>query len=197
MDSTRQELLKKLLEHGEQHDAKEPDRMLRYRNITHGTGNFLAVLMFATDAKRVLEIGTSNGYSTIWLADAASQIGGHVTTIEADEGRAGEAAANFDRARVSDHVTLKRGQAVDIVATLEPASFDFIFLDAERTEYVDLWSNLSELLKPLRGVLVVDNAISHEHELVDFVGILDADPRIETSLVPVGKGELIAVYPER
>ncbi len=197
MDSTRQELLGKLLEHGTQHDAQEPDRLLRYRNITRDTGSFLTLLMFATDAKRVLEIGTSNGYSTIWLADAAAQIGGHVTTIEADEGRSAEAAANFESARVSDHVTLKHGRAADIVATLEPASFDFIFLDAERSEYVDLWPNLSGLLKPLRGLLVVDNAISHKHELVDFVDLLEADPRIETSLVPVGKGELVAVYPER
>ena len=197
MNPLREKLLNELLRQGEGHDANEPNRLLRYRNITHDTGRFLAVLMLATDARRVLEIGTSNGYSTIWLADAAEQMGGHVTTIEADDGRAAEADTNLARAGVTGHVTLRRGQAADILSTMEPASFDFVFLDAERTEYLDLWPSLSRLLAPSRGLLVVDNAISHESELTDFVAVLDADPRIETSLVPVGKGELVAVLLDR
>jgi predicted O-methyltransferase YrrM len=94
-------------------DATETPWPRRLLNITHDTDEFLAGLVRATDAKRVLEIGTSNGYSTLWLDAAARAIGGAVTTIEKAEYKVGLAKANFARSGLERCVTLIHDQTVD------------------------------------------------------------------------------------
>src|SRR5437762_10776533 len=91
------ELLAELEDFGRKNDATITDRPRRMLNITRDTGEFLSVLVLAMDARRVLEIGTSNGYSTLWLADAARRIGGAVTTVEMSEFKIGMAKQNFVR----------------------------------------------------------------------------------------------------
>jgi predicted O-methyltransferase YrrM len=83
---------------GKANDASKTERVRRMLNITRDTGEFLAVLVRATLARRVLEIGTSNGYSTLWLASAARAINGSVTTVEFAEHKIGLAVTNFTRA---------------------------------------------------------------------------------------------------
>src|SRR5262245_10777059 len=90
-------VLVELEEFGKANDASIAERPRRMRNITRDTGEFLSVLVRATLARRVLEIGTSNGYSTLWLASAARSIGGSVITVELDEYKIGLASANFAR----------------------------------------------------------------------------------------------------
>ena len=192
MNDERMALLRSLEEYGERHDRAEANRAKRYRNITRDTGEFLALLVCALPACRILEIGTSNGYSTIWLADAVAQTSGAVVTVECDSGRAEEALANFERAQLENVVELKRGNALKIVPLLHGV-FDLVFLDAERSEYLSLWPALAPRIKPERGLLVVDNAVSHQHELAEFVALLEKTPRFITSLVPVGKGEYLAL----
>jgi predicted O-methyltransferase YrrM len=68
--------------------------------------------------------------------------------------------------------------------------FDFIFLDADRSQYTFWWPELQEILRP-GGLMVVDNAISHLEELVNFTSLVKVNPNFETTLVPVGKGELL------
>ena len=82
---------------GKTNDSSTPERARKMLNITRDTGEFLAVLIRATLARRVLEIGTSNGYSTLWLASAARAIGGSVTTVEFSDYKVGLASKNFDR----------------------------------------------------------------------------------------------------
>ena len=82
---------------GKTNDSSTPERARKMLNITRDTGEFLAVLIRATLARRVLEIGTSNGYSTLWLASAARAIGGSVTTVEFSDYKIGLASKNFDR----------------------------------------------------------------------------------------------------
>src|SRR5947208_10857672 len=84
MNEERSRLLEALYDEGRRHDEKEPDRLKRRRNVDPGAAAFLVTLIRAIPAPRVLEIGTSNGYSTIWLADACAAIGGHVTTVDAE-----------------------------------------------------------------------------------------------------------------
>src|ERR671922_2249228 len=97
MADSLQVLLSELERFGEANDNATAERPRRMLNITRDTGEFLAVLVQATAARRVLEIGTSNGYSTLWLASAARAIGGKVTTIEVAEYKVGLARANFAR----------------------------------------------------------------------------------------------------
>ena len=161
-------------------------------NITRGTGEFLSVLIRAMRATSILEIGTSNGYSTLWLAEAARAVHGAVTTIESSEGKARLAAATFARAGLASFITLIQDDAGASLQRREAGSYDMIFLDAERTDYVGWWQDLRRLLRP-GGLLVVDNATSHVEEMAPFVALVTADATFTTSLVPVGKGEFLAV----
>ena len=104
-------VLVELEQFGKANDASTIERTRRMLNITRDTGEFLAVLVRATVARRVLEIGTSNGYSTLWLASAARAIGGSVTTVELAEYKIGLAAANFARAGLARYISIVHDDA--------------------------------------------------------------------------------------
>ena len=184
-------LLKELETHGVSHDAAPANRARRLLNITHDTGEFLAVLVRAMGARRVLEIGTSNGYSTLWLADAAQGINGSVTTVELSAEKVALARENFARASLQDRIVQVEGQAADFLASSADESFDLIFLDSERSAYLGWLPQIERLLRP-GGLVVVDNATSHAQELAPFMQALRCAPGWSTSLVPVGKGEFLA-----
>jgi predicted O-methyltransferase YrrM len=187
------ETLKAELERfGAANDAATNERPRRMLNITRDTGEFLAVLVRATAARRVLEVGTSNGYSTLWLADTAREIGGSVTTVEFAEDKIGLAAANFARSRLSAFIKLVHDDAGRLLQRSDPSSYDLIFLDSERPEYPGWWPHLRRILRP-GGLLIVDNATSHTEQMAPFVALVTADPEFATCLVPVGKGEFLAV----
>jgi predicted O-methyltransferase YrrM len=186
-----QQLLSELEQFGEANDSTITDRPRRMLNITRATGKFLSVLVRATNAKRVLEIGTSNGYSTLWLADAACAIGGRVTTVELSEFKLRLAARNFARSGISPVITQSHGDAGQILAAATDASFDLIFLDSERPEYPGWWPDIRRVLRR-GGLLVVDNATSHPGQMAPFVALVKADPDFTTCLVPVGNGEFLA-----
>ena len=177
---------------GAANDAATNERSHRMLNVTRDTGEFLEVLVRATAARRVLEIGASNGYSTLWLADAARANCGSVTTVEIAEDKVTLAAANFARSGLSPFIQLVHDDAGRLLRRSEAAAYDLIFLDSERPEYPRWWPDLRRALRP-GGVLIVDNATSHAEEMAPFVGLVRADPEFATCLVPVGKGEFLAV----
>jgi predicted O-methyltransferase YrrM len=191
-DDSLESLKAELERFGEANDAATDERPRRMLNITRDTGEFLAVLVRATDARRVLEIGTSNGYSTLWLAQAVRAMGGSVTTIEFDLYKVGLATVNFDRAGLSPFIKLVQDDAGEFLKRSVQSAYDLIFLDAERTEYPGWWPHLRRLLCP-RGLLIVDNATSHADEMAPFVALVAADAGFAACLVPVGKGEFLAV----
>jgi len=184
-------LLKELETLGVNHDAAPANRARRLLNITHDTGEFLAVLVRAMGARRVLEIGTSNGYSTLWLADAAQGINGSVTTVELSADKVAMARENFARASLQDRIVQVEGQAADFLASSADESFDLIFLDSERSAYLGWLPQIERILRP-GGLIVVDNATSHAQELAPFMQALRCASGWSTSLVPVGKGEFLA-----
>ena len=177
---------------GKANDAATNERSRRMLNITRDTGEFLAVLVRATAARRMLEVGTSNGYSTLWLAEAGRDIGGSVTTVELAEDKIGLAAANFARSGLSAFIELVHDDAGRLLQRSDPNAYDLIFLDSERPEYPGWWPHLRRILRP-GGLLVVDNATSHAEQMAPFVARVKADPEFATCLVPVGKGEFLAV----
>jgi predicted O-methyltransferase YrrM len=192
MDSKLQTLLGELAAFGDAHDSDAANRATRMLNITPDTGEFLAVLVKATQARRILEIGTSNGYSTLWLADAAASLDGAVTTIEMSPAKIAMAHENFERAGLAARIAQREGDAGAILPELGDGAFDLVFLDSKRSAYLDWWPDIKRILRA-GGLLVVDNATSHAGEMADFTGALRRDAGFTTSLVPVGKGEFLAV----
>ena len=185
-------LLAELEQFGKDNDGSTVERPRKMLNITRDTGEFLAVLVRATLARRVLEIGTSNGYSTLWLASAARAIGGSVTTVEKSQYKIGLATTNFARSGLASYISQVHDEAGRLLERAADSAFDMIFLDSERPEYPGWWPNLRRVLRP-GGLLVVDNATSHPVEIAPFIALVKADADFVTSLVPVGNGEFLAV----
>jgi predicted O-methyltransferase YrrM len=168
---------------GVHHDSAQPDRVLRRRNLEPDTAALLAMLVRVAGAQRVVEIGTSNGYSTIWLAVAASDVGGRVVSVDTQEWPG--VRSNLSRAGVSVDLVVSDGGAH--LASLPSGSVDLLFLDAERTEYPSWWPHPVRVLRP-GGVLAIDNVLSHPDEVAPFLALLAADSRCHSRTVPVGKG---------
>ena len=185
-------ILDELHRDGREHDAGKADRLDRLRNLEPDTARVLSLLVRALRPSHVLELGTSNGYSTLWLADAAREINGSVVTAESAEFKIGLASANFARAGLSPYVTLVHGDAVRLLEHTEPSAYDLIFLDSDRAEYPGWWPHVRRALRP-GGLLVADNATSHIEEMAPLIALVTADPDFTTCLVPVGNGEFLAV----
>jgi len=200
MDNGLEALMAELEQFGKDNDGSIAERPRKMLNITRDTGEFLAVLVRATFARRVLEIGTSNGYSTLWLASAARAIRGSVTTVEKSPYKIDLSAANFARSGLASFISQVHDDAGRRLERSAESAFDLIFLDSERPEYPGWWPNLRRVLRPARslaggpgGLLVVDNATSHPVEIAPFMALVKADAEFVTSLVPVGNGEFLAV----
>ena len=170
-------------------DRADTARAQRMLNITRDTGEFLAVLVRATRARDILEIGTSNGYSTLWLADAVGA-DGEITTVELQAAKHAMALENFTRAGLRDRIDALNADAGEVLRVAGDAAYDLVFLDSDRTRYAGWWPEIRRVLRP-RGLLVVDNAVSHAHEMAAFVQAVK-DDGFTCSLVPVGKGEFLA-----
>ena len=179
--------LDELAELGRRHDAEEPEHSKRFLNIAPETGRLLAILVRAIRAGRILEIGTSNGYSTIWLAWAAESTDGHVTTIERSANKIAMARTNLERAGVASRVTVREGVALDVLSGLR-GPYDLIFLDADRPNYLAYLGRAIPLLRP-GGLLVTDNVVSHANELREFLQAVQSDPALETVILPLGNGQ--------
>ena len=191
MDRPLLDLLDRLARFGEDNDARETARPRRMLNITRDTGRLLWILIGAIGAKRVLEVGTSNGFSTIWLADAARSTGGRVTTLELNPDKIALARANFADAGLAGFVDVIAGTAADTLTTL-PGPFDLVFLDADRPSYLTYLELVVPKLRP-GGLLVADNVTSHASELQDYLARVKSHPRLFSVTVPIGNGEEIAV----
>ena len=192
MDADRRAFASSLHAAGREHDARQADRLARWRNVEPETAAMLAVLVRATQARRLLEIGTSNGYSTIWLADAAQATGGTLVSVDVEPSRTALARANLDAAGLASAATLRTEDAAAVLRAAPAAAFDFVFLDAERDAYVGCWPDLVRTLAPA-GLLAVDNAISHAEQVAGFRALVEADARVQAALVPVGAGVLLIV----
>lgn len=192
MDSELAGLLEDLNQRGREHDELQANRLDRWRNVEPDTARLLAVLIRALAPKRLLELGTSNGYSTIWLADAARAVAGALTSVEIDPARSAQARENLRRAGVLEVVDLRVDDAGAALATGAEGEWDFIFLDAERPAYTEYWRDLVRVLAP-GGLLAVDNVTSHAAELAEFCEIVASDDRVMEALAPTGAGALLVV----
>ncbi|ASL65057.1 putative caffeoyl-CoA O-methyltransferase [Bacillus cereus] len=184
-------LLLQLEQYGEEHDRNKKTREEKLRNVSREMGQFLSILVKGCNAKNILEIGTSNGYSTLWLANAVEETNGNVTTVELSSERVGEALVNFEKANLLQRIDIHNQEAGAFLDSQLDHSFDFIFLDSERTQYMWWFEHIKRMLQP-QGFLVVDNATSHASELVEFIKMIEEDEMFETVLLAFQKGAFVA-----
>lgn len=189
MDRQREALLARLKQFGEENDTHVTVRAEKMLNITADTGLLLWMVIRAMRPDRILEIGTSNGYSTIWWADALVEESQQLTTVELNPWKAELARKNFAEAGVADRIRMVVEDAGDYLRNSPSASVDFLFIDSERSEYVEWWPDMVRILAP-RGLLVVDNAVDKADELVQFRDVVQGTAGVEEVLVPIGNGEL-------
>jgi predicted O-methyltransferase YrrM len=194
MDDELQSLLRELERFGAENDTRASQRSDKMLNITPETGELLAILVHGTKARRILEIGTSNGYSTLWLADAARASGGSLVTIEVSPAKAEMARSNIARAGLSKWVRQEVTEAGQYLSRQKASQFELIFLDSDRAQYSAWWPLLQRVLVP-GGILVVDNAVSHPAEMEQFIAQVRATGGWRTVVVPIGNGELLALKP--
>lgn len=132
----------------------------RTRNVTADTGRFLNLLARSTRAHAILEIGSSNAVSTIWLALAARETGGTVTGTELLPERAAQANANLAAAALADVARVLPGDARETIAALG-GPFDLVFIDAEKDDYADHFLAVVDKVTP-NGLILADNVVSHD-----------------------------------
>ncbi len=146
-------------------------------NVPKADGRLLRLLVETTQAKKVVEIGTSNGYSGIWMALALQKTGGKLITHEIDEGRAKLARENFKRAGVEDVITLVFGDAHEEVKKIK-GPVDVLFLDADKEGYIDYLDKLVPLVRP--GGLIVAHNMNPRQLDKNYYDAITTDPKFET-----------------
>ena len=163
-------------------------RLDRLRQIPPVTGQFLALMAASAPEGAWIEIGTSAGYSALWLALACRERGQTLTTFEILAAKSAMAAQTFAAAGVGDVVTLVEGDFLAHVDTL--GDIGFCFLDAEKDVYGLCYEAVVPRLVP-GALLVADNAINHQAALQPMLDAALSDPRVDALVVPIGKGELV------
>ncbi len=155
-------------------------------NVAPSEGAFLRDEVVKVKAKRALEIGTSNGYSGIWIALGLAKTGGRLLTLEINQERANLAQENFRAAGVDSLVTLKLGDALEEVPKLQ-GPFEFVFIDAAKQDYLRYLQMVVPLV-PSGGVIVAHNVTDLRSMLGDFIQAVKTDPRLKTSFENPGPG---------
>lgn len=183
-------LLAEIAERGREHDARETEHSRKMLDLEPDTARLVYILVRSSGAKRVLEVGTSNGYSTIWLASAVAPNGGRVTTIDVSAEKQALAGENLRRAGLLDLVELRLGKAGAVVKELA-GPFDVVFFDADRKGAAD---NLQVLMPELAPsvLLLADNVLSHPEEIAGYLGAVKNLEDFEHVVVPIGKGLSVA-----
>ena len=191
MDDVVQAVIDRVTEAAARHDATQENRLDRWRVLEPDAGRFIWFLAQTVGARNIVEIGTSRGVSTLWLADAVRTAGGRVLSFDTDRTAQQEAAANVAAAGLAEHVEFRLEDGGKGLASLASGEVDLLFLDAERTEYRSWWPHPVRVLRT-GGVLVADNALSHPEEIAPLHDLLLQD-LTATTTIPVGKGELVAI----
>jgi predicted O-methyltransferase YrrM len=192
MDATAQKVVDELVAAAQLHDATRENSLDRWRVLEPDAGRFLWFLAQAVAARTIVEVGTSRGVSTLYLADAARHTGGRIVSLDTDAAAQEHARRSLTAAGLADHVSFRTQDGGAALAGLPDESVDLLFLDAERTEYPSWWPHPARVLR-VGGVLVADNALSHPEEIAPLRALIEQDARLTTTTIGVGKGELLAL----
>ena len=161
-------------------------------NISRVTGIFLNTLIRSAGCKNALEIGTSNGYSGIWIGKALKVTGGNLKTIEFWEKRYSIAQENFQKCGVADIIEILPGSALEVLERLpKDYKIDFAFIDANKREYIDFF----RLIHPHMnngGFIACDNVLSHKEKTQEFIDAINNHPQYENVVLDLPAGLSLA-----
>ena len=163
--------------------------------VSEEDGRFLRVLVGSIGAKQVLEIGAASGYSAIWMGMGLRETGGKLVTIEFDAVRATEAAANVQRAGLSDIVQVISGDAFKEIPKV-PGQFDLVFLDAWKPDYKKFFDLVFPRVTP-GGLFLAHNVINKKNDMLDFLSIIETHPQAMTTTVSPGHEGISMTYKKR
>jgi len=195
-------VLKKLekqaeLEKSEKIQVSHDERMLA---ISSETGEFFNILLRAIKAKKILEIGMSVGFSTLWFADAVLANNGKIITIEENRNKIAMAKKNFEEADVSAQIEIQEGKALQILHKLAMSEsnqqeFDFVFLDADKENNIEYFDLVLPLVR-IGGIIATDNILYPEKfrpEMKKFTEYIKSKPNVQTITLDLGNGEEISI----
>jgi predicted O-methyltransferase YrrM len=155
-------------------------------NISRETGLFLHKLILKKKPEVIVEIGASNGYSTIWLADAVQKIGAKLITYEFVPEKVRDLVSNLQKAGLIKYVQIIPDDANKRIGDLNER-IDFVFLDARKNEYLQQLKLLEPKLKP-GAIIIADNAISHKHVMEDYLYYVNNEKAYQSELKDIGTG---------
>ncbi len=184
-------------EKSKEEDIPHEDRMLA---ITKETGELLNMILRLKNAKNMLEVGMSTGYSTIWCAEAISEQSGKIITIEQNPSKIRRARENFQKAGVTNTIIIKEGLAMQILSELSLQKkygnfFDFVLIDADKENVIEYFDLILPMVT-IGGVIVTDNMLYPERfreEMKKFSDYLKENPKLHTITLPIGNGEEITI----
>jgi predicted O-methyltransferase YrrM len=190
MNKNLRELLEEIQARGLENDARTTERPRMMLNLEPASAQLISILVRASGVTRALEVGTSNAYSTIWLAWSLAAAAGRIISIDRNPDKHSLARENLRRAGFLDRVDLRTGDAVEIVREL-PGPFDLAFLDADRRTFPAIMEVLLPKLSP-KVLVIADNVLSHPEEIAEYLKLISSRPDFQHTTVPVGKGLSIA-----
>ena len=170
---------------------KQRKEIRRLWNISEATGLFLHRLVEISMPKRILELGTSNGYSTFWFSISCGKYGGIVESVEVDEKRYKMAQENLKN---RENITLVNGLIDEVIPKLN-GNYDMVFIDANKSDYIKY---IKLLLKHQKlndiCMVVADNILSHQDSVKEYVNFVTTDKRFNTEIEKIGDGMALSVY---
>lgn len=163
--------------------------------ITADTGMFFSILLKSIKARRVLEIGMSSGFSTLWFADALIENKGKIITMEENPKKIEWAKKNFQQAGVDGMIKIMEGKALDVLRKLGSKKFDFVFIDADKENILEYF-RLALPMTRVGGIIAVDNMLYPERYLrhmSKYAKYVQSMPGVQSVTVPIGMGEEITL----
>jgi predicted O-methyltransferase YrrM len=177
-------------------DISLEDRMLA---ITMETGKFFNIMLRIMNAKNILEVGTSTGYSTLWCAEAIQENFGKIITIEKNPDKIIRARKNFEKAGVSEMVEIREGMAEEVLLELNNEGlqnhFDFVLIDSDKEGSIRYFDLILPLLRK-NGMIATDNILypkKYRPEMQKFQNHIKNNPKVISVTVPIGNGEEITL----
>ncbi len=191
------------IEKQEEYEQKNPDQIPTFEKVLaigRNTGIFFNILLQNMKAKKILEIGMSIGYSTMWFAEALSKNDGKIITIDQDEKKIHRAKLNFENAGLQNYIEIKHGDALEIISKIRQdpnleESFDFVFIDADKERYIQYFDAVLPLVKK-GGIIAADNILFPERFqkfTTPYVEHVKKTPNIRTVTIPIDNGEELSL----